>query len=64
MLWKTPNENDIRGHLQVTKERLSQSEMPYSLKAFYKASYIRYVTFVSVSSSEFCFRLQLDCARH
>ena len=39
MLWKTPDENDIRGHSQVTIERLSQSEMPYSLKAFYKASY-------------------------
>ena len=38
-LWKTPDENDIRGHTQVTIERLSQSEMPYSLKAFYKASY-------------------------
>ena len=40
MLWKTPNENGIREHLQVTKERLRQSEMLYSLKAFHKVSYI------------------------
>ena len=40
MLWKTAKENDIREHLKVTKGRLSQSEMPYSLKAFHKASYV------------------------